>query len=73
MTDYHCHLLPNIDDGPTTIDESIEMAKLLVNAGYDTVYCTPHLIKGLYEADNKTVKTAVNDLQNALNQEKIAL
>ncbi|HHE32503.1 MAG TPA: hypothetical protein ENL07_07730 [Chlorobaculum parvum] len=66
-------MLPNIDDGPTTIDESIEMAKLLVNAGYDTVYCTPHLIKGLYEADNNTVKTAVSDLQNALNQEKIAL
>ena len=73
MTDYHCHLLPAIDDGPETIDESIEMATLLANAGYDTVYCTPHLIKGLYEADNNTVKTAVRDLQKALNQENIAL
>jgi len=73
MTDYHCHLLPGIDDGPATVEESIEMAKLLAESGYHTVYCTPHLMKGRYEADHNTVKTAVRTLQQALNQERIPL
>lgn len=73
MTDYHCHLLPGIDDGPSSLNESIEMARLLSQAGYQTVYCTPHLIKGLYEADKNTVTQAVNDLQKELDREGIAL
>jgi protein-tyrosine phosphatase len=73
MTDYHCHLLPCIDDGPSSLAESIEMARLLSRAGYHTIYCTPHLIKGLYEADNNTVKKGVADLQEALNREGIDL
>jgi protein-tyrosine phosphatase len=73
MTDYHCHLLPCIDDGPSTIDESIEMARLLSKAGYHTVYCTPHLIKGRYEADNNSVKKSINDLQETLNRNGIPL
>ena len=27
MVDLHCHILPGIDDGPKTIEESIAMAK----------------------------------------------
>jgi protein-tyrosine phosphatase len=73
MTDYHCHLLPCIDDGPSSMSESIEMARLLIHAGYKTVYCTPHLIKGLYEADNNTVIQAVNELQKEIDQAGIAL
>lgn len=73
MTDYHCHLLPCIDDGPSSVNESIEMARLLCQAGYHMVYCTPHLIKGLYEADNDTIKNAVNDLQKEIDQEGITL
>ncbi len=73
MTDYHCHLLPCIDDGPASVDESIEMARLLSKAGYHTVYCTPHMIKGLYEADNDSVKKGISDLQEVLNRKGIAL
>lgn len=73
MTDYHCHLLPGIDDGPSSVDESIEMARLLSKAGYDTVYCTPHLIKGKYEADNHSVKKSIEELQAELSRKGIAL
>jgi protein-tyrosine phosphatase len=73
LTDYHCHLLPGIDDGPSSLKESIVMARLLSQAGYHKVYCTPHLIKGRYEANNNTVRKEVNKLQDALNNEGIAL
>ena len=29
MVDIHCHILPNVDDGPIDIEESINMAKIM--------------------------------------------
>jgi protein-tyrosine phosphatase len=49
------------------------MARLLVKAGYSTVYCTPHLIKNLYEPTNDTVREAINTLQPELDREGIAI
>ncbi|GFE58649.1 tyrosine-protein phosphatase [Geobacter sp. AOG1] len=72
-TDWHCHLLPSLDDGPSTMAESIEMARLLRDAGYETVHCTPHLIKGVYDAGNEAVRSGVGELQTALDREGIEL
>jgi len=66
MLDYHSHILPAIDDGPEDIEESVEMAADLRDNGYDTIYCTPHLIKGSYEAGNDDVIAAIAKLQKKL-------
>jgi len=66
MFDYHSHILPAIDDGPEDIEESVEMAAALRDNGYDTIYCTPHLIKGSYEAGNDDVIAAIAKLQKKL-------
>jgi protein-tyrosine phosphatase len=73
QTDWHCHILPGIDDGPATMEESVEMAKALYAAGYRKVLCTPHLIKGSFEADNATVRASVVALQACLAREHIPL
>ena len=43
MIDLHCHILPGIDDGPPSLDESVELARLLEADGVRTVAATPHL------------------------------
>lgn len=43
MIDTHCHLLAGVDDGPATIDDSVELALALVAQGVESVVCTPHL------------------------------
>jgi protein-tyrosine phosphatase len=43
MIDLHCHLLPGIDDGPDTVEESIELARDLASDGVRVVAATPHL------------------------------
>jgi protein-tyrosine phosphatase len=73
MIDYHAHLLPGLDDGPSTLDESIQMSRLLVASGFNTVYCTPHLIKHRYDASNATVRQSVRELQTTLDRCGIAL
>lgn len=45
MVDIHCHILPNIDDGPTDIEESINMAKTAETNGIKVIIATPHYIE----------------------------
>jgi len=73
MIDYHCHLLPGIDDGPKDMDESLAMACALHKAGFKKIYCTPHQMKGVYDSENKTVLSAVTALRKKLNDEKISV
>ena len=73
ITDWHCHLLPGLDDGPATIEEALEMAAALKEAGFGAVYCTPHLIKGAFDADNGAVLATLADLQFRLKDENIDL
>jgi protein-tyrosine phosphatase len=73
MIDWHCHLLPGLDDGPATMDESMEMAAALRKVGFASVYCTPHLIKGCFDADNDAVRASLAGLQARLHDENIDL
>jgi protein-tyrosine phosphatase len=41
--DVHSHLLPGIDDGCKTVEESLECARALVGGGYTHAFCTPHI------------------------------
>jgi protein-tyrosine phosphatase len=71
MIDYHCHILPGLDDGPKDIDESVAMAAVLYKAGFKTIYCTPHAMKGLHDTDNQAVLSTVITLQKRLIAENI--
>ncbi len=42
MIDLHCHLLPGVDDGPATIEESLAMARMAYDDGVRAVVVTPH-------------------------------
>jgi protein-tyrosine phosphatase len=44
--DLHNHILPGIDDGPRTMNESVMLARAMVSVGYETVAVTPHSFEG---------------------------
>jgi protein-tyrosine phosphatase len=46
LVDLHCHILPGIDDGPETLEESLAIGRLYVEAGFRTIVATPHCIPG---------------------------
>lgn len=72
-TDYHCHLLPALDDGAVDLRESLAMARILSDFGFDTVHCTPHLIRGGYENEPGRVTRAVHIMQRKVDEAGIAL
>ncbi len=42
MVDIHCHLLPGLDDGPETMEQSVEMAEMALADGITHIAATPH-------------------------------
>ena len=73
MIDYHCHLLPALDDGATDREESLKMAGILSRFGFSTVHCTPHRIKGCYENTPPRVTKTTHSLQRLLDEAGIEL
>ncbi len=43
MIDLHSHILPGVDDGPATLEGSLELARAAVAAGTRTILATPHI------------------------------
>lgn len=42
MIDFHSHILPGMDDGSQTVEESLTLLEMLRAQGVDTVAATPH-------------------------------
>lgn len=56
MIDIHSHILPGIDDGARTFDESIEIIRELSSHGVTDIIATPHFIR-----DTKYVSPVINN------------
>ncbi len=73
MYDLHCHLLPGIDDGAPDYENSLAMARALVDQGVFCVACTPHILPGLYHNTGPQIKEAVAALRVRLKEAGIDL
>jgi protein-tyrosine phosphatase len=71
--DVHSHLLPGIDDGCQSLDESLACARVLVGEGYTHSFCTPHVWPSLPLNDVDNIRRHVADLQIAMEQADIPL
>src|SRR4051812_47655867 len=70
--DIHFHLLPGVDDGPSTMDESVALAAAAVADGTTVVVATPHVRTG-FLTDVSELPDRVRELQDRLAREKIGL
>ena len=46
-TDHHCHILPGVDDGVKTLDDSLAILAAYEAAGIRTVWLTPHIMEDI--------------------------
>jgi protein-tyrosine phosphatase len=71
--DIHVHLLPGIDDGPRTLDESLRTAAALVREGITHAVATPHFNDEFPHVPVAEVRERVAELQGALDDAGITL
>ena len=70
--ELHFHLLPGVDDGPTTMADSLELARLAVEQGTGTVVATPH-VRPDFVDDVWELPGRVTNLRAALAAEGVPL
>src|ERR1700741_1556182 len=66
MVDLHCHILPGVDDGAHTIEDSLAMAEDAIQDGITCVVATPHASTE-YRFDYKKVRAVRDELQSRLD------
>jgi protein-tyrosine phosphatase len=78
MIDVHAHILPALDDGAKSWEQSLRMARLAVEDGIRIMVATPHLFKrklvDLKQVNSREiVLRQVDALRQKLSEEKIPL
>ena len=65
--DLHSHLLPGIDDGCTSLQQSLACVRRLIERGFTGTVCTPHIwLQEFPENTPATIARRVADLQEQL-------
>jgi protein-tyrosine phosphatase len=72
LIDTHSHLLPGIDDGADSLEQSLAMARHAVDTGVRAVVCTPHL-REPGERAAAAAAPALRGLRGALDEERLPL
>src|SRR5437763_1651765 len=68
----HTHILPRLDDGARTLDESVSMARSAVADGIRVVAATPH-VREDYPTRAAEMERRVSDVRQALAMEGLTL
>lgn len=70
VIDLHCHVLPGIDDGPATIEGSVDLARVAAAAGIRTIVATPH-VSERYRNEAGEIALLVEQLNERLLHEGV--
>lgn len=67
MIDFHSHIIPNIDDGSTSIDETINMIKEANQVGFTGIISTSHYIQGYYDLNSYERKKLLDIIEKKMS------
>lgn len=71
MLDLHTHILPGVDDGPDSMEESMEMARLAFAGGTRIIVATPHNRDVVERSSISTVRSLVDEMNRLLQAEAL--
>lgn len=70
-TDMHSHLVPGVDDGAQTVEDSIMLIEKLRAMGFKSLVTTPHIKYDHYPNSTATIQTGLKELRLALAERNI--
>lgn len=66
--DIHCHIIPEVDDGSESIEESLQMLEIEYRAGVKNIIATPHRRIQLFETDENIIQSNFSLLKERAHQ-----
>lgn len=70
-TDIHSHLIPGIDDGSQSMDQTIGMLLKFQELGYKKVITTPHIMSDFYKNTPEIINSGLADVRSAIKEHNI--
>ncbi|MBK9934355.1 MAG: hypothetical protein IPP61_21740 [Cytophagaceae bacterium] len=71
--DMHSHILHNLDHGPSDIENSVDICKVIKHLGVNKIIITPHVMNGFYENSNEIILQKTEELHLKLVEEEVDL
>ena len=71
--DMHSHLIPGIDDGAKTMEDSISLIKTLHGLGFTRLITTPHIMSDYYKNTPAIINAGLEQVREALKTENITV
>ena len=71
MIDIHTHILPNIDDGSKSIEETFNLIKEAKSVGFDSIVLTSHYMEGYYETNSPEREVWLDAIRENLETKNI--
>ena len=71
--DFHSHLIPGIDDGAKTLEDSLEMIRGLSALGYEKIITTPHIHWEYYQNNSSIILAGLETVRAAIEKEGIPI
>lgn len=71
-TEIHFHLLPGLDDGPETMEDTLELARAAAAEGTSAIVATPH-VRGDFVTDVSVLPDLVREVQERIDGEALGI
>jgi len=73
IVDIHSHLLPGLDDGSSSWQETLAMAQMAVAEGISTMVVTPHQLGNFAQNRGDQIRRRTTELQRFLESHQVPL
>ncbi|WP_299522941.1 CpsB/CapC family capsule biosynthesis tyrosine phosphatase [uncultured Lutibacter sp.] len=68
FVDIHSHILPGVDDGSQSFEDSLALLKKMHSYGINTIILTPHIMEGVWENSSLSLKKRFNEFNDFLKK-----
>lgn len=72
-TDLHSHLIPAIDDGSKSLEDSIDMIRTFKGMGYEKIITTPHVMSDFYKNTPEIILGGLEVVRAELKRQNIEI
>lgn len=71
MIDLHSHIAFNVDDGASSLQESINMIKEAKQAGFTDILLTPHYLENYYDVPTEEIENKLEIIKKEIKNKEI--
>ncbi|MCP4520919.1 MAG: capsular biosynthesis protein [Cytophagales bacterium] len=69
--DMHSHILPNLDDGSDSVEESMALIQQMIDLGYEKLIMTPHIMGDFYKNTPEGIREKLQILRKEVIDRKL--